>query len=110
MEVAVGKGVSRVRYFLERRDRLLDGPLPNLRYTCRVDWSLCGAVDRSPGKLGGTRCFRGTRAPVISLVDHLDQGSTIEEFLEWFPSVGLEQLHYLLGFAKSSLEQPTAVS
>ena len=75
-----------------------------------MDWSLCGAVDRNPGKLGGTWCFRGTRLPVAALFEHIDQGSTIDEFLEWFPFVSREQAHHVLAFAKSSLEQPTAVA
>jgi uncharacterized protein (DUF433 family) len=73
-----------------------------------MDWSRCPAVDRSPGKLGGAWCFQGTRLPVTALFEHLDQGSTIDEFLEWFPSVSRDQVHEVLAFAKSSLEQPTA--
>jgi uncharacterized protein (DUF433 family) len=75
-----------------------------------MDWSLCTAVDRSPGKLGGQWCFQGTRLPVVSLFDHLDQGSTIDEFLEWFPSVTRDQVHQVLAFARSTLDQPTAVA
>jgi len=74
-----------------------------------MDWSLCSAVDRDPGKLGGTCCFKGTRLPVAALFDHLDQGSSIDEFLEWFPSVNRDQVHSVLAFAKSSLEHPAAV-
>jgi uncharacterized protein (DUF433 family) len=74
-----------------------------------MDWSRCSAVDRNPAKLGGTWCFQGTRVPVTSLFEHLDQGSTTDEFLEWFPSVRPEQVHEVLAFAKSSLEQPAAV-
>ena len=40
----------------------------------------------------------------------LDQGSTIDEFLEWFPSVSREQVHAVLSFAKDSLERPAAVA
>ena len=75
-----------------------------------MDWSRCSAVDRNPGKLGGIWCFRGTRLPVAALFEHLDQGSTIDEFLEWFPSVSREQVHHVLAFAQSSLEQTTAVA
>jgi uncharacterized protein (DUF433 family) len=75
-----------------------------------MDWSLCSAVDRQAGKLGGKWCFRGTRLPVAALFEHLDQGSTIDEFLESFPSVSREQVHHVLAFAKSSLEQPSAVA
>jgi uncharacterized protein (DUF433 family) len=75
-----------------------------------VDWTLCSAVDRNPAKLGGAWCFAGTRLPVASLFEHLDQGSTIDEFLEWFPSVSRDQVHQVLAFAKSSLEQPATVA
>ena len=75
-----------------------------------MDWSLCSAVDRSPGKLGGAWCFRGTRVPVATLFDHLDKGSSIEEFVEWFPSVSRDQVHQVLEFAKNSLQQPTAAA
>jgi uncharacterized protein (DUF433 family) len=75
-----------------------------------MDWTLCSAVDRNPAKLGGKWCFRGTRLPVAALFEHLDQGSTIDEFLEWFPSVDREQVHRVLAFATSTLEQPTAVA
>ena len=75
-----------------------------------MDWSLCAAVDRAPGKLGGQWCFRGTRMPVAALFEHLDQGSTVDEFLEWFPSVSREQVHQVLAFAKQSLDQPTVAA
>jgi len=75
-----------------------------------MDWSRCSAVDRNLGKLGGAWCFRGTRLPVAALFEHLDRGSTIDEFLEWFPSVSREQVHEVLAFAKDSLEQPAAVA
>jgi uncharacterized protein (DUF433 family) len=45
-----------------------------------MDWNVCSAVDRAPGKLGGVWCFHGTRLPVATLFEHLDQGSTIDEF------------------------------
>jgi uncharacterized protein (DUF433 family) len=47
---------------------------------------------------------------VLSLFEHLDKGSTIDEFLEWFPVVSAEQVHEVLNFAKASLEQPVAAA
>ena len=73
-----------------------------------MEWDTCSAVDRNPRKLGGAWCFAGTRVPVLSLFEHLDQGSTIGEFLEWFPEVSGEQVHEVLVFAKASLSQPAA--
>jgi uncharacterized protein (DUF433 family) len=67
-------------------------------------------VRHSPGKLGGVWCFCGARLPVAALFEHLDQGSTIDEFLEWFPSVGREQVHRVLALAQSSLDQPQTVA
>ena len=68
------------------------------------------AVDRNPGKLGGVWCFRGTRLPVATLFEHLDRGATIDEFLEWFPSASRGQVHDVLAFAQSSLDQTAAVA
>jgi uncharacterized protein (DUF433 family) len=47
---------------------------------------------------------------VASLFEHLDRGATVDEFLEWFPSVSREQVHEVLAFAKNSLESPAAVA
>ena len=48
--------------------------------------------------------------PVRSLFEHLDRGSTVDEFLAWFPEVTREQVHAVLEFAKASLEQPVAAA
>ncbi len=37
--------------------------------------------------LGGTPVFKGTRVPVLSLLEHLENGISLDEFLEDFPSV-----------------------
>ena len=44
-------------------------------------------VSSDPSILGGTVVFRGTRVPVQTLVDYLSDGFSIEQFLEFFPSV-----------------------
>jgi uncharacterized protein (DUF433 family) len=41
----------------------------------------------SPDILGGTPVFTGTRVPVHTLIDYLDGGDTIDDFLEGFPTV-----------------------
>ena len=74
-----------------------------------MNWELCTAVDRNPNRLGGAWCFAGTRMAVVSLFEHLDKGSTVDEFLEWFPDITAEQVHEVLSFAMASLEQPVAV-
>ncbi len=44
-------------------------------------------VSSNPGVLGGGVVFRGTRVPVQTFVDYLADGYSLEEFLEFFPSV-----------------------
>jgi len=43
-----------------------------------------------PETLGGEPVFTGTRVPVKSLFEHLEANCTVDEFLEWFPSVSRE--------------------
>jgi uncharacterized protein (DUF433 family) len=47
--------------------------------------------------MGGTSVFAGTRVPVQTLLDYLEAGDSIGEFLEGFPSVTREQVAALLG-------------
>ena len=47
-------------------------------------------VTSDPETLGGTLVFRGTRVPAQSLVDYLNDGFTLKEFLDFFPSVQRE--------------------
>jgi len=46
--------------------------------------------------LGGTPVFWGTRVPIKNLFDYLEEGETVEEFLEDFPSVTREQVERVL--------------
>jgi uncharacterized protein (DUF433 family) len=56
---------------------------------------------RDPDILGGMPVFYGTRVPVRNLVDSLEAGETIEEFLEGFPSVSREQVTAFLELAQN---------
>ena len=53
--------------------------------------------------LGGTPCFRGTRVPVDSLIDYLEAGDSLDEFLDNFPSVSREAVVAALEEAKTLL-------
>jgi uncharacterized protein (DUF433 family) len=44
-------------------------------------------VCSTPDTLGGTLRFRGTRVPAQTLLDYLDDGYSVDEFLEFFDSV-----------------------
>ena len=50
--------------------------------------------------LGGTPVFWGTRVPIKNLFDYLEEGDTIEEFLEDFPSVTREQIEQVLAISQ----------
>ncbi len=45
-----------------------------------------------PDVMGGTPVFSGTRVPVQTLLDYLEAGETIDNFLEGFPTVSREQV------------------
>ena len=44
-------------------------------------------VHSDPGLMGGTLVFRASRVPAQTLLDYLDDGYTLDEFLEMFPTV-----------------------
>ena len=48
-------------------------------------------VHSDPGILGGTLVFVGTRVPVKALLDYLEGGHRLEDFLDDFPAVTREQ-------------------
>ena len=50
--------------------------------------------------MSGAPCFAGTRVPIQNLIDYLDGGDSIEDFLEGFPTVSREQVIAFLEEAK----------
>jgi uncharacterized protein (DUF433 family) len=60
-------------------------------------------VSRNIEVLGGTAVFSGTRVPIQTLLDYLEAGDSIDEFLEGFPSVSKSQVIAFLEEAKNSL-------
>lgn len=53
--------------------------------------------------MGGTPVFAGTRVPVQTLLDYLEGGESIDDFLAGFPSVSREQVVNFLEQAKNRL-------
>ncbi len=60
-------------------------------------------ISRSPEVMGGTPVFSGTRVPVQTLLDYLESGESIDDFLAGFPSVNREQVIEFLEQAKDRL-------
>ena len=61
------------------------------------------AIERSPGVLGGTPVFAGTRVPVRTLIDYLEAGDSLNAFLADFPTVTREQAIAVLERARDAL-------
>jgi uncharacterized protein (DUF433 family) len=57
----------------------------------------------SPDRMSGTPCFKGTRVPIQALIDHIEGNSTLEDFLEGFPSVTRTQAIQFIELAKDNL-------
>lgn len=70
-----------------------------------LDWSQCPEVESIPGKVSGAWVFRGTRLPVATIFENLEDGMTVEEVMEQF-DVTREQINAVLEFAVRSLDAP----
>ena len=60
-------------------------------------------ITRSPDRLSGAAVFAGTRVPVQALIDYLEGGHPLDEFLDDFPSVSREQAIAALELAREAL-------
>jgi uncharacterized protein (DUF433 family) len=60
-------------------------------------------ISCDPDVMGGTPVFSGTRVPVQTLLDYLEAGDSIDEFLEGFPSVTRKQVIAFLEQARDRL-------
>lgn len=69
-----------------------------------LDWSKCAAVESVPGKVSGAWVFRGTRLPVATVIENLEDLS-IDEVIEQF-DVTREQISAVLEFVAQSLKRP----
>jgi uncharacterized protein (DUF433 family) len=56
-------------------------------------------IHTDPDILGGTPVFAGTRVPIRTLLDYLEAGDTLDEFLNHFPTVTREQAVAVLELA-----------
>jgi uncharacterized protein (DUF433 family) len=71
-----------------------------------LDWSQCPAVESIPGKRSGAWVFKGTRMPVATVFENL-QDMSVDELVEEF-GVTREQVQAVLEFAAQSAETPPA--
>jgi uncharacterized protein (DUF433 family) len=60
-------------------------------------------VSQDPEIMSGALCFTGTRVPVKNLFDYLEGGSSLDQFLEDFPSIRRESAVAVLEAAREHL-------
>ena len=60
-------------------------------------------IESSPEILDGTPVFRGTRVPVQTLLDYVEGGDTLNDFLTDFPTVSRQQVIAFLEAARDGL-------
>jgi len=60
-------------------------------------------IEINPRKMSGTPVFRGTRVPIRNLFDCLEEGETIDQFLDQFPTVSRNQVNGVLELSKERL-------
>lgn len=60
-------------------------------------------ISRDPEIMSGVLCFKGTRVPLQNLFDYLEGASSLEDFLQDFPSVSREAAIAVLEAAKERL-------
>ena len=65
-------------------------------------------IHSDPETMGGTPVFIGTRVPARTLLDYLEGGDTLDEFLDHFPSVTREQAVAALEMGSSLLLERAA--
>ena len=76
------------------------------RYIWRMlDWGRCDAVTRASDRVSGAWTFKDTRVPVKALFENLEDGATVDLFLEWFPGVTRTQVEAVLEYAAQSLTE-----
>ena len=62
-----------------------------------------GPIERNPDVMSGAPVFAGTRVPVQIFIEYLEDGASLDVFLECFPTVSRNQAIEVLERAKASL-------
>ena len=73
-----------------------------------LDWSQCPAVESVPDRVGGAWVFKGTRLPVATVIENLEDRS-VDEVMEQF-EVSRDPLTAVLAFVAESLRSEAPAS
>ncbi len=71
-----------------------------------IDWSTCQVVEQDSERYSGAWVFRGTRVPVAALFENLEDEVSVNQFVELFPGVTLQQVRSVLEHAARSALTP----
>ncbi len=87
------------------RPALLNSQFRRLEVGCQQTARLTQPRRKLTQRLSSAPCFRGTRVPVQSLIDLVERGETIDDFLELYPAVTRQQVLTVLSLNKHGAEQ-----
>lgn len=59
---------------------------------------------RDPNIMSGALCFTGTRVPVSILFEYIEAGESLQDFMEGYPSVSVEQMKAVIELSKKQFE------
>ncbi len=68
-----------------------------------IDWNTCPSLEKHPERLSGAWVFRGTRVSLVALFENMEDGVSVNDFVELFPGVQLEQVQDVLEHAAKSV-------
>ena len=74
-----------------------------MKYDEQTTQAFNNLVTCNPRIMSGTPVFKNTRVPIKNLIDYLEAGDSLDEFLEDFPSVSRKQAMQALELAKEML-------
>jgi uncharacterized protein (DUF433 family) len=91
-------------------EQLLEGALAGDQTSrlAALDWSQCPAVESVPGKMSGAWVLRGTRMPVATIFQSLQNGANLDNILEWYDGLDRDQVKAVIDFAARSLDSPAS--
>jgi uncharacterized protein (DUF433 family) len=64
-----------------------------------IDWTACPDVERTPGKVSGAWCVKGTRIPVQAILDNAADATAEEIAGEIYEGITADQVRRILAFA-----------
>ena len=68
-----------------------------------MSWQTCTEVSRDTQVVSGEYVFKGTRVPVRALFENIEDGATVDDFLDWFSGVSRSQVKAVFEHAVASL-------